>query len=120
MKKTLSALAAITISALATNPASAALTTALPGGQTLWVMNTQNGNFNELDPIAGTVTPVFATSTVSSNSWVVGADYDPATNAVYWIKNFDSEAQAIVRFDVATETETVFVTAALTLSLIHI
>lgn len=114
VKKALSAAAAIAIAAFATNPASAALTTALPEGQTLWVMNTENGNFNELDPIAGTVTPVFATSVITSDSWVVGADYDPTTNAVYWIKDFNRQTQAIVRFDLDTETETAFVTAAST------
>lgn len=111
MKKFASAAAALGITALVANPASAALTTALPDGESLWVMGVGTplaGHIRELDPSTGTLTGVFLDATVTSTSWNVGADFDPVTNSVYWIKDFGWDDQSIVRYDLDTDAETVF------------
>jgi hypothetical protein len=105
------ALATATVLATAM-PANAALTTALPDGEVLWVMPVGHpvpGEFRSLDPATGEFSDVFVgTSTVSSDSWIVGADYDPATDSVYWIKDFGDPTESIVRYNVSDNVETVF------------
>lgn len=111
MKKLASVAAAVGITALIANPASAALTTALPDGESLWVMGVGSplaGHIRELDPSTGTLTGVFLDATVTSQRWNVGADFDPVTNSIFWIKDFGLAEQSIVRLDLDTDAETVF------------
>jgi LPXTG-motif cell wall-anchored protein len=110
LKRFVTALALITASLIASTPALAALTSPLPDGESLWVMNIVNGNFKSLDPETGTLATTFSSATVTSNSWIVGADYDPDTDSIYWIKDFGDPNQALVRYNVGSNVETVFET----------
>lgn len=115
MKKLTTTIAVVALGTLLATPANAALTTALPDGEALWVMGVGDGaplagDIRELDPASGTFTDVFLDSTVLSNSYNVGADYDPTTDSVYWIKDFGNLTQSIVRYSVSTGEETVFAT----------
>ena len=87
--------------------AQAALETAPAGDySTLYTIGVTSGNVYRFDR-ATESTELVCESTNTSDEWITGSAFDPATNTLHWIRNFSSGEASIVSVDMATCDQTV-------------
>lgn len=86
--------------------ANAALTTA-PAGDDLsvYTLDDLTGTISRLD-LETETTEVVCESDITSTNWITGSAFDPATNTVYWVKNFPNGDASIVTVDLYTCEQT--------------
>lgn len=87
--------------------AQAALETAPAGDySTLYTVGVTSGNVYRFDR-ATESTELVCESTNTSDEWITGSAFDPATNTLHWIRNFSSGEASIVSVDMSTCDQTV-------------
>lgn len=96
MKKFIATIAAIIVAGFSSSTANAALTTSPAGdNRSVYVINDYSGDISRLD-LTDESTELVCESAISSTDWITGSAFDPATNTVYWIKDFSTGNAAIV------------------------